>query len=54
MKISEYDVDLSAYLALNGLYSEEANEGVREDIASKMAVHARKIKETNPNFVLRV
>jgi len=53
MKVMSSDVDLSAYLALNDVYANETDTGIAEDIASKMAVHSRKLKELNPNFVLR-
>jgi hypothetical protein len=54
MKITENDVDLTAYLALNELCSNETDAGVKEDLISKMSIHARKIKEANPNFVIRI
>lgn len=54
MKITSSDIDLSAYLALNEVFTGEADAGISEDVASKMSVHARKLKETNPNFVLRL
>ena len=53
MKGNNYDVDLISYIALSEI-SKQDNTVNAEDISSKMAIHARKLKDNPSNVVLRI
>ena len=48
------DVNLIAYLALNEVLNNTTDKAIAEDISSKMRVHSKKITSNNPNIVLKV
>jgi hypothetical protein len=53
MKTSEVDVDLIAYMALNDVAKNDVTVN-NEDLSSKMAIHARKLKDSPSNIVFRL
>jgi len=53
MKTSEVDVDLIAYMALNDVAKNDVTVN-NEDLSSKMAIHARKLKDSSSNIVFRL
>jgi len=42
--MKDFNADLSAYLILSDMSKKEENNGMLEDISSKMRVHANKLK----------
>ena len=54
MKVSEFDADLIAYMALSEVSKTAQDNAIIEDITSKMNVHAKKLKENNSGFVMRL
>jgi len=54
MNVTEFDADLISYMALAECASAESDAKILEDISSKMAVHANKMKSKNINFKLRL
>jgi hypothetical protein len=54
MKVSDFDVDLIAYMALSEISKSAQDDSIAEDVTSKMNVHAKKLKENNSGFVMRL
>jgi hypothetical protein len=53
MKTNEIDVDLIAYMALNEVGKNDVAVN-REDLDSKIAIHVRKLKDSQSNIVFRL
>jgi hypothetical protein len=53
MKINDVDVDLVAYMALSEVMKNDPTVN-REDLNSKVAIHAKKIKDNPSNIVIRL
>jgi hypothetical protein len=53
MKANDVDVDLIAYMALNEVAKSDSVFN-REDLDSKVAIHARKLKDSQSNIVFRL
>jgi hypothetical protein len=53
MKINEFDVDLIAYMALSEVAKNDSTVN-RDDLNSKVAIHARKLKDNPSNIVIRL
>jgi len=54
MKVTDFDADLVAYIALAEVCKFEEDSSILEDVTSKMNVHAKKMKVNNTNFKLRI
>jgi hypothetical protein len=54
MKISDVELDVLAYMALNEAAKNESFPVSVEDLNSKVSIHARKIKDNNSGIVIRI
>jgi hypothetical protein len=54
MENEVFDADLVAYIVLSDCMKNKDNECMKDDIMSKMNIHAKKIKNKNLGVVIRV